>query len=276
MSLDISADMVERVRDIALRAGEAILAVYNSDFAVDRKEDTSPVTEADRRAEVLILEAIRREVTDAFPIVAEEEMAEGAMTQINAGPFWLVDPLDGTKEFIKRQGEFTVNIALIENGRPQLGVVHAPAIGSTYWGSRHGAFATTGGARPWRIACRPMPEKGLVAVASKSHRDRDANPHSEANPKSHRNPELEAFLAWFDLAESISSGSSIKFCLVAAGRADLYPRTGRTMEWDTAAGHAVVQFAGGSVTDMANRELTYGKPGFENPHFIVRGAPSLA
>ena len=187
-------------------------------------------------------------------------MAEGAMTQINAGPFWLVDPLDGTKEFIKRQGEFTVNIALIENGRPQLGVVHAPAIGSTYWGSRHGAFATTGGARPWRIACRPMPEKGLVAVASKSH----------------RNPELEALLARFDLAESISSGSSIKFCLVAAGRADLYPRTGRTMEWDTAAGHAVVQFAGGSVTDMANRELTYGKPGFENPHFIVRGAPSLA
>lgn len=256
MSLDIRADMVDRVRDIALRAGEAILAVYDTEFDVEKKDDASPVTEADRRAERLILEALRREVTDRYPIVAEEEVAAGRIPHIDGGPFWLVDPLDGTKEFVKRQGDFTVNIALIEGGRPRLGVVHAPARNATYWGSPRGAFARTDAGGAHAIACRPMPAKGLVAVASKSH----------------RNPELEEYLARYDLAESISSGSSIKFCLVAAGRADLYPRTGRTMEWDTAAGHAVVLFAGGSVTDMQGNELTYGKPGFENPHFVARGA----
>ena len=260
MSLDIDADTVERVRAIALRAGAEILDVYNSDFAVEQKDDTSPVTEADRRAETLILAALRAEVTDAYPIVAEEEMAAGKLHDVGNRPFWLVDPLDGTKEFIKRRGDFTVNIALIENGRPKLGVVHAPAKNVTYWGSPLGAFAEKddSGAQP--ITCRPMPAKGLVAVASKSH----------------RNPELEEFLARYDLAESIAAGSSIKFCLVAEGRADLYPRTGRTMEWDTAAGHAVVIFAGGSVTDFAGRELAYGKPGFDNPHFIVRGAPAAS
>jgi 3'(2'), 5'-bisphosphate nucleotidase len=256
LSFDITADVVERVRNIALRAGNAILAVYDTDFDVERKDDASPVTEADRRAEALILEALRREITDAFPIVAEEEVAAGRIPEINGGPFWLVDPLDGTKEFVRRQGEFTVNIALIEGCRPRLGVVHAPAKDATYWGSPLGAFARTDGGSDRPIACRPVPEKGLIAVASKSH----------------RNPELEAFLARYDLAEAIAAGSSIKFCLIAAGRADLYPRTGRTMEWDTAAGHAVVLFAGGSVTDMQGNELTYGKPGFENPHFIVRGA----
>ncbi len=257
MSLDITANMVESVRDIALRAGEAILAIYNTDFGVDQKQDASPVTEADRRAEALILDALRRDITDAYPIIAEEEVAAGRIPEIDGGPFWLVDPLDGTKEFVKRQGEFTVNIALIEGGRPCLGVVHAPARNATYWASEWGAFARTEAGAPHAIACRPMPEKGLVAVASKSH----------------RNPELEAFLAGYDLAESIAAGSSIKFCLVAAGLADIYPRTGRTMEWDTAAGHAIVLFAGGSVTDMQGDELTYGKPGFENPHFVVRGAP---
>ena len=258
MSLDIAANMVESVRDIALRAGEAILAVYNTDFDVEKKDDASPVTEADRRAEALILEALRGETTGAYPIIAEEEVAAGRIPEIDGGPFWLVDPLDGTKEFVKRQGEVTVNIALVEGGRPCLGVVHAPAKNATYWASPNGAFAQTDGSGTSRaIACRPMPEKGLIAVASKSH----------------RNPELEAFLAGYDLAESIAAGSSIKFCLVAAGLADIYPRTGRTMEWDTAAGHAIVLFAGGSVTDMRGNELTYGKPGFENPHFIVRGAP---
>ncbi len=257
MSVEITAEMVERVRDITLRAGKEILEVYRGDFDVARKDDASPVTEADSRAEELILAALRREVTDAYPIVAEEEVAAGRMPDVNGGPFWLVDPLDGTKEFIKRQGEFTVNIALIEDGQPKLGVVHAPAKNATYWGSPLGAFADIDGAGAQPIACRPMPSRGLVAVASKSH----------------RNPELEEFLARYDLAESISSGSSIKFCLVAIGRADLYPRTGRTMEWDTAAGQAVVMFAGGSVSRMDGSPLTYGKPGFENPHFVVWGAP---
>lgn len=232
--------------------------VYETDFDVSRKGDASPVTEADRQAEILILEAIRREITDAHPIVAEEAVDGGDIPEVGERPFWLVDPLDGTKQFVKRQGEFTVNIALIENRRPLMGVVHAPALGSTYWGSPLGAFASFDGAPPQPIACRPMPASGVIAVASRSH----------------RTPETDAYLARYDLAESISAGSSIKFCLVAAGKADVYPRTGRTMEWDTAAGHAVVRYAGGTVTDLQGNELLYAKPGFENPHFVVSGPPT--
>lgn len=256
MTLTIDADLMARVRDIADRAGREIMAIYDSEFAVQHKDDKSPVTEADQRAETLILDAIRREITDAYPIVAEESVAAGTIPEVGDAPFWLVDPLDGTKQFVKRQGEFTVNIALIVDRRPQLGVMLAPAIGAAYWGSPDGAFAVTDGGAPQPIACRPVPAKGVVAVASRSH----------------RTPETDAFLADYDVAEVISSGSSVKFCLVASGRADLYPRTGRTMEWDTAAGHAVVRFAGGTVTDMAGNELLYAKPGFENPHFVVRGA----
>jgi 3'(2'), 5'-bisphosphate nucleotidase len=256
LTLTITAALVDKVRDIALRAGVEILKIYNSDFAVQHKDDASPVTEADYRAEKLIITAIRTEITDALPFVAEETAAAGDIPDVGDQPFWLIDPLDGTKQFVKRQGEFTVNIALIVGGRPQLGAVHAPAINATYWASEYGAFAVTDDGPAHAIACRPVPEKGVIALASRSH----------------RNSETEAFLARYDVAEVISSGSSIKFCLIAAGRADLYPRTGRTMEWDTAAGHAVVRFAGGSVTDMAGRELLYGKPGFENPHFVVKGA----
>lgn len=258
MALDIREDLVNGVRALAERAGEVILAVYDSEFAVEHKDDASPVTEADRQAEAVILAALRGDLGLGLPIVAEEEVASGHVPAAGMPAFWLVDPLDGTKEFIKRQGEFTVNIALVENGEPQLGVVHAPAVGLTYWASRHGAFKAEGG-RVQAIRCRPIPQKGLIAVASRSH----------------RTPETDAYLARFDVVETISSGSSIKFCLVAEGRADLYPRTGRTMEWDTAAGDAIVRFAGGSVTDMAGRPLTYGKPGFDNPHFVARGAPDL-
>jgi 3'(2'), 5'-bisphosphate nucleotidase len=256
LTVTITPDLVDLVRDIAERAGRTILEVYHSGFAVESKDDNSPVTAADQRAEALILEALRAEVNDAWPIVAEEAVAAGDVPTVGDGPFWLVDPLDGTKEFVSRRGEYTVNIALIENRRPQLGVVHAPALGASYWGSAHGAFAADGaGTRP--IHCRPMPEQGLIAVASRSH----------------RTPETDAFLARYDVAEAISSGSSIKFCLIAEGRADLYPRTGRTMEWDTAAGHAVVQFAGGRVTTLDGGAFLYGKAGFENPHFVVFGAP---
>ena len=260
MSLTIDTALVEKVRQIALRAGDAILDVYNTDFAVERKDDASPVTEADQQAETLIVDAIRREISDAYPIVAEEAVAAGDIPEVGDAPFWLVDPLDGTKQFVSRKGEFTVNIAFIENRRPQLGVVHAPALGSTYWGSANGAFATFDGGAPQPISCRPMPGKGVVAVASRSH----------------RTPETDQFLGQYDVGDVISSGSSIKFCLVAEGRADLYPRMGRTMEWDTAAGHGVVRFAGGSVTNVDGTEFLYAKPEFENPHFIVWGAPEAA
>ena len=256
MTVSITADVVDTVRDIAERAGRAILEIYNSDFAVASKEDKSPVTDADQQAEDLILAAIRTEIVGAWPIVAEEAVASGFVPEVGDAPFWLVDPLDGTKEFISRRGEYTVNIALIENRQPVLGVVHAPAIGATYWGSPLGAFAMKDGGGVQEIHCRPMPKTGLVAVASRSH----------------RTPETDSFLAKYDVAEAISSGSSIKFCLIAEGRADLYPRTGRTMEWDTAAGDAVVRFAGGRVTTIDGGDFLYGKPGFENPHFVVYGA----
>jgi 3'(2'), 5'-bisphosphate nucleotidase len=256
--LEITPDLVQRVCRIAERAGEKILEVYRSDFGVERKGDASPVTEADRLAEALILEAIHGEIAGGYPIVAEEEVDAGRVPVVGDGPFWLVDPLDGTKQFVNRQGEFTVNIALIVDRRPRLGVVLAPAVGAAYWGSPLGAFARTGDGQVRAIRCRPFPAKGVIAVASRSH----------------RGPETDAYLARYDVAQSISSGSSIKFCMVASGQADLYPRAGRTMEWDTAAGHAVVAFAGGSVLRMDGGELLYAKPGFENPHFVVQGAPA--
>ncbi len=255
MTIAITETLVDALRVIALRAGEEILRIYDAGFEVEKKGDSSPVTEADRRAEALILNALRREIGSPFAIVAEEEVEAGRVPSVGDEPFWLVDPLDGTKQFINRQGEFTVNIALIVGRRPELGVVHAPAIGATYWGSPLGAFARLDGGAVEAIRCRPFPDRGIVAVASRSH----------------RNPETDAVLARYDVARSISSGSSIKFCMVARGQADLYPRTGRTMEWDTAAGHAVVRFAGGRVTRMDGGELLYAKPGFENPHFVVMG-----
>lgn len=161
------------------------------------------------------------------------------------------------KEFINRNGEFTVNIALIENCRPVLGVVFAPALDRLYAAAEGvGAFVETDGVRR-PIRCRACPEDGLTVVASRSHSDAAA---------------LDAFLADRRVASRSSAGSSLKLCLVAAGMADLYPRLGRTMEWDTAAGHAVVNCAGGRVTSLDGAELAYGKPGFENPHFVVAGA----
>ena len=255
MPFDIPLPFVDQICELAVRAGHEIMAVFNSDFAVQSKQDDSPVTEADRRAERLITETIRKDITDAFIIVGEEAAADGFMPDVAGRTFWLIDPLDGTKEFVKRGTDFTVNIALIENGQPVLGAVHLPVTGETFWGSRHGAFIRTadGAVRP--IACRPDPSDGIVAVVSKSH----------------RTPETDAYLKRFAIRQEISVGSSLKFCSVATGDADLYPRLGRTMEWDTAAGHAVLRFAGGSVKTLAGHELSYGKPGFENPSFVASG-----
>jgi 3'(2'), 5'-bisphosphate nucleotidase len=256
VTLNVGLDLIRQVRDIARRAGAEIMDVYGSEFRVEAKADASPVTEADRRAETLITAAIRAEISDRLPIVAEEATARGQVPDISDRGFWLVDPLDGTKEFVKRAKEFTVNIALIELGRPVLGVVYLPALDTIFWGSRHGAFTDGGGGPERRIFCRPAPGDGLLAIVSRSH----------------RTPETDAFLERLPIKREISAGSSMKFCRVAMGSADIYPRFGRTMEWDTAAGHAVLRFAGGRVEDLESKKLTYGKPGFENPHFIARGA----
>lgn len=246
--------MLEQITNIARDAGEVILEVYGTDFEVKGKADASPVTDADERAEACILAALAV-LTPDIPVVSEEAAAEGGIPRVGER-FWLVDPLDGTREFVSRNGEFTVNIALIERGVPTLGVVLAPALGRIFGGAREsGAFAEERGQRRV-IACRRPPVEGLTVVSSRSHGDRDA---------------LEAFLAGRRVASSVFAGSSLKFCLVAAGEADLYPRLGRTMEWDTAAGHAVLAAAGGRVTQVSGKDLTYGKPTFANPHFVAMG-----
>jgi len=254
----MAAYPLDEVAAIARRAGEAILAVYATDFAVRGKADASPVTEADERAEALIVPALQALAPDV-PVVAEEAVAAGRVPVVGRR-FWLVDPLDGTKEFVSRNGEFTVNIALIEDGTPRLGVVLAPALGP---GGRlfagavgDGAWLEEGGARR-AIAARVPPAEGLTVVSSRSHGDAAA---------------LEAFLAGRAVARSVTAGSSLKLCLLAAGEADCYPRLGRTMEWDIAAGHAVLAAAGGRVDTLDGAPLTYGKPGFENPHFVAWGA----
>ncbi len=251
-----ASDLLDAVISITRQAGEIVMAVYATDFSIRGKDDSSPVTEADERAEALITQALIA-LDATIPIVAEEAVA-GGHTPAVGKRFWLVDPLDGTKEFISRNGEFTVNVALVENGTPVLGVVLAPALGRLFAGVvGKGAFIEDEQGRR-SIGCRAEPAEGLTVVASRSHGDASA---------------LDAFLAGRRVASLKNAGSSLKLCLVAAGEADIYPRLGRTMEWDIAAGHAVLAAAGGSVTDLAGQPLGYGKPGFDNPHFVASGKP---
>ncbi len=235
-------------------AGALILDIYGTDFAVRGKQDQSPVTEADESAEKLIVPALLA-MAPGVPVVAEEAVAAGRIPEVQ-DMFWLVDPLDGTKEFISRNGEFTVNIALVHRGRPVLGAVLAPALGRLFLGDvGRGAWLEDAAGRR-EIRCRAAPREGLTVVASRSHGDAAA---------------LDAFLAGRRVASLVGAGSSLKLCLIAAGEADLYPRLGRTMEWDIAAGHAVLAAAGGTVCDLSGQALGYGKPGFDNPHFVAAG-----
>jgi 3'(2'), 5'-bisphosphate nucleotidase len=248
-------DLLPKIVALAERAGGVILEHYRAGVEARAKADASPVTIADEAAEAVILAGLA-ELSPEIPAVAEETVAGGHVPELDQRAFWLVDPLDGTKEFLSRNGEFTVNIALIEGREPVLGVVLAPALGKVWWGARgHGASARNGGS-PRAIAVRSRPAQGAVAVASRSHSD----------------AETEAFLDREGVAERISAGSSLKFCLVAEGKADLYPRFGPTMEWDTAAGHAVLAAAGGRVTTRDGAPFLYRKPDFRNPGFIARGA----
>ncbi|MBP5855956.1 3'(2'),5'-bisphosphate nucleotidase CysQ [Marivibrio halodurans] len=249
--------LLDGISDIARQAGAAIMAIYATDFDARTKDDNSPVTDADEAAEALIVSALRRLAPD-IPVVAEEAAAAGNIPDVGDGPFWLVDPLDGTKEFLNRNGEFTVNIALIEGRRPVLGVVLAPALGTLYSGLvGTGAWRAVdeGGAEP--IAVREPPADGLTVIASRRHGDP---------------AEIQQFLQGRPIAEMANAGSSLKFCKVAAGEADLYPRFGRTMEWDTGAGQAVLEAAGGLVTETDGTPFAYAKNAiFENPHFVAWG-----
>jgi len=248
------AHWLDAMARIARDAGRVVVEVYSTAFEVRGKSDRSPVTDADERAERVIVGALRALAPDV-PVVAEEAVARGCMPKVGR-EFWLVDPLDGTREFIARNGEFTVNIALVQDGAPRLGVVFAPALGRLFAGDASGSawVEDERGRRP--ISCRAPPESGLTVVASRSHGDAAA---------------LQAFLCGRRVAATLSAGSSLKLCLVAAGEADVYPRFGRTMEWDIAAGHAVLAAAGGEVRDLQGRALRYGKPDFANPDFVACG-----
>lgn len=243
------------VADIAADAGRLIAEIYaSSDFEVEIKADSSPVTTADHRAEKAILAGLTK-LAPTIPAVAEERVAAGEVPADLGSRFWLVDPLDGTKEFLSRNGEFTVNIALVESGVPTLGVVHLPALDVTYIGVEGRAYRRDrDGTREIRVR-KPGPE-GFAVLVSRSHLDE----------------ETERWLADIKVAQRVSAGSSLKFCRIADGTADLYPRFGRTMEWDTAAGDAVLRAAGGNVIDTAGQWLRYGKEGFANPAFIAYGA----
>ena len=252
---DQCARLAEAARDFCILAGREIMRIYATDFAVHEKSNQSPVTEADEAAERLILERLRA-LNPALPIVAEESVARGDIPAVDGKPFWLVDPLDGTREFVSRNGEFTVNIALIDRGAPILGAVHLPVQERTSFASGPGqAFRLDHGGVTQPIQARLASPAGLVVVASRSHLD----------------PSTKQHIAGLKVASFTEAGSSLKFCLLAEGLADHYPRFGRTMEWDTAAGHAVLPASGGSVRNRDGSDLQYGKPGFENPPFIAHG-----
>lgn len=251
-------DLIPTIRRLSIEAGRKIMEIYNSeDFDVKVKSDDSPVTEADEAADALISAGLRA----AFPDVLLVTEEQAASHKERGDTFLIVDPLDGTKEFINRRGDFTVNIALVENGVPTRGVVFAPARDRMFFTLADGSsveetgdfdLEQMGKLREIRVA--ESDNDALMVVASKSHRD----------------AATDAYISKYAVKDSKGAGSSLKFCLVATGEADLYPRVGRTMEWDTAAGHAVLQGAGGAVVRFDDHSpLRYGKEGYANPFFIA-------
>jgi 3'(2'), 5'-bisphosphate nucleotidase len=256
---DDLARLILTLCDAAEAAGRAIMHHYGSATA-HLKADGSPVTAADHAAEAVILQALAS-LCPNIPAVSEEQVAAGRIPDISGGCFWLIDPLDGTKEFLRRNGEFTVNIGLILAGTPRAGIIHTPALGETYYGcgTKTARRRRHGGA--WEdITCRPPPATGLTAITSRSHAD--------AAGLGTLQPHMTDTLP---IIATIIAGSSLKFCRVAEGNADLYLRTGPTCEWDIAAGHALLLAAGGEVTALDGAPLRYGKaPDFLNPPFIAR------
>ena len=250
-------DLLAQAAGLAERAAAVIMAIRARGFETLTKADASPVTEADHAAEALILEGLRQPVAGRppIPVIAEEEVAAGRLVTAGAC-FWLVDPLDGTREFAAGRDNFTVNIGLVRDGRAVLGAVALPAYGQLYLGRvGHGAVRRDA-AGEHAIATRMPPAEGLTVLASRHYA---------------RDPALLAYLGTQRIASIGNIGSAAKFVRVAEGAADLYPRLGRTMEWDTAAPQAVLEAAGGSVRLFDGTPLAYGKPGWENPHFVCRG-----
>lgn len=249
-------ELLAPVVEVARAAGEEILRVYSQDFSVEHKDDRSPLTEADMAAHHCIVAGLQ-ELTPGLPVLSEEEASIPYRERSLWRSYWLVDPLDGTREFIKRNGEFTVNIALIEDHRPILGVIYVPVSGVTYFACRGGgAHRQEPDAAPRVIHARPWGGGHITVAGSRSHRD----------------PRFDRFLAQFEDYSVISMGSSLKSCLVAEGKADIYVRLGPTSEWDTAAAQCIVEEAGGRLLDTAMQPLRYNsKDSLLNPYFIVCG-----
>ncbi|WP_270725388.1 3'(2'),5'-bisphosphate nucleotidase CysQ [Shimia sp. Alg240-R146] len=256
--------LIPIIRKLAIEAGEKIMEIYNADdFDVKVKSDDSPVTAADEAADALISAGLRAAFPDVMLVTEEQSESHTAKGET----FLIVDPLDGTKEFIHRRGDFTVNIAYVEKGVPQRGVVYAPAKNRMFFTQADGQAVEEVGAFDPEVVGETSPinvaksdNAALLVVASKSHRDQAT----------------DDYINKYNVKDSKSAGSSLKFCLVATGEADIYPRVGRTMEWDTAAGHAVLLGAGGQVVRFDDHTpLTYGKEDFANPFFIAY-APDVA
>lgn len=252
---------------LAIAAGAKVMEVFHAGFAVENKDDASPVTAADHASEEIILAGLR-EAYPEIPCVAEEEAAAGILPPDLGDAFFLIDPLDGTKEFIKRSGDFTVNIALVRGGVPEVGVVYAPYSRKLYSG------------RPGVAETLDLGEDDVIVARRHIKVRAAASPPIIVASRSHRTPETDDFIRHYAAAEIVSVGSSLKFCLVAAGEADIYPRFGRTMEWDTAAGDAVLRAAGGTTETPDGSTLAYGKRNqaddndFANPFFIAKGGIS--
>lgn len=254
-------DLARAFAGLASAAGRVVMDVYATDFAVRRKGDWSPVSDADERAEALLVPAVEQ-LLPGVPVVAEEAVSAGHLPEVD-GDFVLIDPLDGTREFVQRRGDFTVNVALVRDGTPVVGVVYAPAKDRMFVGGRTAAAGEVAPGAPvgdlTPIRTRAYPTTGLVAVASRSHLD----------------VETREFLDDVRPVDTRTAGSSLKFCLVAAAEADVYPRFGPTMEWDTAAGQAVLTAAGGTVVHPDGTPFRYAKPGLRNGPFIAWGRQPL-
>lgn len=257
--IKIDRDLLTQVTGIAVKAGEAILKIYNQEFEVELKDNGSPLTLADQAANEIIVASLV-ELTPDIPRLSEESAAVEYTQRKQWQNFWLIDPLDGTKEFIKKNGEFTVNIALVSKSKPVLGVVYAPVPNLVYSAAKGvGAFKQVDGATPQNIQTRSYYGGPAALVASRSHAGDSLVTSIDRINQNEGSVTIK------------SMGSSLKLCLVAEGEADVYPRLGPTSEWDTAAAHAVVNCAGGKVVDLLGNELHYNKSSVLNPEFIAQG-----
>lgn len=258
--MNLSELKISNIVQISIEAGLEIMKIYNRDYIVETKADESPLTEADRAANAIIVSALEK-LFPEIPIISEENKLRAYEERKNWEHCWLVDPLDGTKEFIKKNGEFTVNIALIKSGKVVAGVVYVPAQNKVFYAIEgQGAYLMDGSSEPRKLSLRPLADKGtLRVVGSRSHNSKEVDDY------------VNELRSQYDNIEFVAAGSSLKFCLVAEGKADVYPRLAPTMEWDTGAGHIVAKEAGAEVLNFYTREeLDYNKENLLNPHFIVK------